>query len=51
MDKPDKSDKAAGTVTDSSASGGDLGGQTLLPMLIGGLVLIILGMLLVVILT
>jgi hypothetical protein len=53
MDKPEptKDDKDRNTFTANSASGGDLGGQSLLPMLIGGLVLIFIGMLVVVFVT
>jgi len=50
MDKPEskKDDKGPATFSANSVSGGDLEGQSLLPMLIGGLVLIFIGMLVVV---
>jgi hypothetical protein len=47
MDKPDEVDKKRG-LTARSASGADLQGRTLLPMLIAGLILIVVGMLVVV---
>ena len=47
MDKRDEVDKER-TLTASSVSGADLEGRTLLPMLIGGLVLIVVGLLVVV---
>ena len=47
MDKPDEVDKERG-LTASSVSGADLQGRTLLPMLIAGLILIVVGMLVVV---
>ncbi|MGE0513429.1 MAG: hypothetical protein AB7E81_05860 [Hyphomicrobiaceae bacterium] len=54
MDKsePSKKDgKNPHTFTANSVSGGDLEGQSLLPMLIGGLVLIFIGMVVVVVVT
>jgi hypothetical protein len=53
MEKPDpeKSVKRHNTFSGNSASGGDLEGQSLLPMLVGGLILIFVGMLVVVFVT
>jgi hypothetical protein len=48
MDEPEKDDGDRRIVTANSASGTNLKGDTLLPMLIGGLILIVVGMLVVV---
>lgn len=48
MSKPNETDKVS-ALTASSASGADLRGRTLLPMLVAGLILIVVGMLVVVV--
>ncbi|MGD9803462.1 MAG: hypothetical protein AB7E81_17625 [Hyphomicrobiaceae bacterium] len=48
MAEPKKDDKDQRHLTANSVSGASLDGQTLLPMLIAGLILIVVGMLVVV---
>lgn len=50
MDNREDKDKSQKTISASDASGRDLNGQTLLPMLIGGLILIFVAMVVVVVL-